>query len=109
MSMFALAIVASIQLAAVRAEIECIYPSRAGDDMLTASACAWRDQRGQIHILPEQLRRLTYDRRGLATVYAGGWRYVTRDGRSAAVMARDNGPDPFADGLARSPVGAKIG
>lgn len=51
------------------------------------------------------------DDAGLGAVFLAGdgWYYVDRRGRSARVLVWDNGPDPFAGGLARSPRGGKVG
>jgi hypothetical protein len=94
--------------AAAHLDLDCTYQTPAGGTP-TISRCAWRDARGQLRVAPRYLRRLTYDRFGLASLYADGWRYVTRDGRTAAVMGLDNWADPFADGLARSPADGKVG
>ena len=45
---------------------------------------------------------------GQVAVRGMGWLYVRRDGRAALVETFDNGPDPFAEGLARSRVGGKV-
>ena len=68
------------------------------------------DAAGHFHLKRNHLRAPDFDRHGLASVYiGGGWYDARRDGRLAPVMARDNGAEPFADGLARSPQGGKIG
>jgi hypothetical protein len=112
MSLLAFVLAASVQAPvapADRAVLDCAYESPESGEMLTVEHCAWKDAQGRVHLTRDHLSRLTYDRYGLAGVYVEGWRYLTRDGRSAAVLAFDNGPDPFAEGLARSPVGEKIG
>ncbi len=89
---------------------DCTYAPKAMGDMVHAEHCAWSDAAGHIHLKRAHLLALDFDRHGLASVYIGdGWYYVRRDGRLAPVMARDNGAEPFADGLARSPEGGKIG
>jgi hypothetical protein len=108
----ALALAASLWAAGVAAQpvlLDCTYESRANGDMLTVHDCATKDEQGKIRLPPRRLAQLKYDRGGLAGVFVEGWYYVTRDGRSAAVVAFDNSPDPFAEGLARSPAGGKIG
>jgi hypothetical protein len=95
---------------AANADYSCAYSSKAKSDVVQVDHCASADAAGHIHLKRQHLRALDYDRYGLASVYiGGGWRYVSRDGRLASVMTMDNGADPFADGLARSPVGAKVG
>jgi hypothetical protein len=78
-------------------------------EIQTFPHCARRDAGGGLHVEHSHLRRMAYDRYGLAAVFAGTWHYVTRTGRSAAVMPLDNGADPFSDGLARAPSNGKIG
>jgi hypothetical protein len=92
------------------ADYSCAYSSKAKDDVLHSDHCAWSDAAGHIHLKRQHRLALDFDRDGLASVnIGGGWRYVSRDGRLAPVMTMDNGAEPFADGLARSPVGDKIG
>ncbi len=112
MSIVALALAAAVQTlgpAAGRAPLDCAYAPSAGGELSTFDHCAWKDARGQVHFSRYHLERMAYDERGLASVYVGGWRYVARNGRSAAVMTFDNGPDPFANGLARSADGKMVG
>lgn len=85
----------------------CSYEYR--DDMRTFAHCAWIDAAGAAHLLPRHLARQAYDRHGVASLFVDRWYYVRRDGRSAPVMTFDNGPDDFADGLARSPLRGKVG
>ena len=111
MKALALALVVGLQTAAAAAQpavLDCAYAPRGGE-MQTFHGCASKDAEGQIHLQRQHLARLAYDRTGLTSVYVGGWYYLARDGSSAAVMAFDNGPDPFAEGLARAVVGSKIG
>jgi len=106
-----LALAAGIELTAAAAQpapLECAYTPRGGE-MQTFADCAWKDEQGQIRLSSPHLARLQFDRYGLAGVYVAGWYYIARDGRSAAVTTFDNGPDPFSEGLARSPIGDKIG
>ncbi len=63
-----------------------------------------------MHIAPRYLRGFRYDAHGIAAVAIDGWYYVRRDGRAAPVMDDgDNDAEGYFDGLARSPVGGKIG
>ncbi len=88
----------------------CTYSARNKGDVLHVDHCAWLDPAGRIHLKRAQHLALDFDRYGLAGVNIGDrWYYVSRDGRSAPVMAMDNWAEPFAEGLARSPVGGKIG
>jgi hypothetical protein len=89
--------------------LDCVYNSKAHHDTRTFKRCAWIDRDGQLHVTPWHLRQLSYDKHGLATIHVDQWYYVRRNGRLAPVMALDNWAEPFSDGLARSPVGKKIG
>jgi hypothetical protein len=83
---------------------------KAADDVIHVEHCARSDAAGHFHLKRQYLHALDFGRNGLASVYIdGGWYYVRRDGRLAPVMAMDNGAEPFSEGLARSPVGGKIG
>jgi hypothetical protein len=65
---------------------------------------------GTPRIEEETLAQLDYDADGLAVVWAAdSFHYVTRQGRTQAVITWDNGPDPLAEGLLRGRVGARIG
>jgi len=88
---------------------DCTYRSRTHHDVGTFKHCAWIDQNGHVHVAPRHLRRLSYDKYGLANIHVDRWYYVRRDGRVAPVMTLDNWAEPFSDGRARSPVGKKIG
>jgi WG containing repeat len=91
------------------ADLNCMYDSRADHAIHMFKSCAWKDQDGHLHVTLRHLRRLSYDRHGLATILIGQWFYVRRSGRLAPVMTFDNVAEPFSHGLARSPVGEKIG
>ena len=64
-------------------------------------------------VTPAARRTLSFDKFGLAGMYASstGWMYIDRRGRIVAdhVYAFDNGPDPFEDGLARVVRDGKVG
>jgi hypothetical protein len=95
---------------AATADYSCAYSAKGGGDVVQVDHCASSDAAGHIHLKRQHLRALDFDRQGLASVYLdGNWHYVSRDGRLARVMTMDNGADPFADGLARAQVGAKVG
>jgi hypothetical protein len=92
------------------AEYGCTYSSKAKGDVLHFERCAWSDAAGHVHLKHKHRLALDFDRYGLASINTGGgWYYVRRDGQLAPVMTMDNWAEPFADGLARSPVGGKIG
>jgi len=110
--MFALALAIAVQTLGPttgRAPLDCAYAPSGSGELSTFKHCASIDAKGQVHFARRRLERMAYDERGLASVYVRGWRYVARSGRSAAVMTFDNGPDPFASGLARSPAGKTVG
>ncbi|WP_246675416.1 WG repeat-containing protein [Mesorhizobium sp. B2-3-4] len=91
-------------------DYRCVYAPKAKGDIVDAEHCASSDAAGHIHLKRKHLLALDFDRHGLASINInGGWYYVRQDGRLAPVMAMDNWAEPFADGLARSPVGSKIG
>lgn len=98
-----------------RAEPEAFFDCWEPD--LTFKQCASAGPDGLPHLKQSYRRRLRYDSDDLAAVYligprdarTGQWFYVRRNGGMAPVMKYDNGPDDFSDGLARSPVGHKIG
>ena len=89
--------------------LSCTYASRRDNALLTHERCAWKDKSGATHVVPAHLRRLRYDRFGLAAVGVDGFYYARRDGRLAPTMTFDNGAEPFANGRARSPVNGRIG
>jgi len=71
--------------------------------------CAWKDEQGVLHLSQDRLRKLHHDKHGLAVIFVDEFYYVTQDGRTAPVEVFDNGAEEFSDGLARSPVGKKVG
>jgi hypothetical protein len=79
--------------------------------------CAATGPDGRPRLKRAYLARLRYDRDGLASVMLFNgtdtrqyqWYYVRRGVVPVPVKSMDNGPDYFEDGLARSPVGGKIG
>jgi hypothetical protein len=91
------------------ADYSCTYSPKAKGDVSHFERCTWSDAAGHLHLKREHLLALDFDRYGLAGIYIDGWYYVRRDGRLAPVMMMDNWAESFADGLARSPVGSKIG
>lgn len=89
---------------------DCTYSARAKSDVIHVEHCAWSDAAGHIHLKRKYNLALDFDRYGLASInIAGGWYYLRRDARLVPVMSMDNGAEPFADGLARSSVGGRIG
>jgi WG containing repeat len=87
--------------------LPCTYSGQR--DIVTVEDCGWIDASGRPHLRPGQRARLRYDRNWLSAVHLDQWYAVRRDGLMAPVMAFDNWAEGFADGLARSPRGAKIG
>jgi hypothetical protein len=95
---------------AASADTSCTYAAKAGGDVLHFEHCARLDAAGYPRLERKHLVALAFDRHGLASInIGGGWYYLRRDGRFAAVMKMDNWAESFADGLARSPVAGKIG
>lgn len=65
---------------------------------------------GRLQLSKAALAGLDYDAAGNATVHAGdGFHYVKRDGRQLAVVAWDNGADPYQQALVRTRVDGRIG
>lgn len=65
---------------------------------------------GRPRIAADSLAYLPFDDHGLAAVYAAdSFHYVTRDGRSQAVLTWDSGPDYVEDGLLRGRIGQRVG
>lgn len=75
------------------------------------SDCALRRPDGGFTIAAPVLRRLQFDRKGLAPIIIAGegYAYVRPTGAALVVATIDNGPDDFVDGLARVRIGGKIG
>ncbi|RFB76284.1 WG repeat-containing protein [Methylovirgula sp. 4M-Z18] len=72
--------------------------------------CASRGGDRRWHLKPELLKLLHLSGAHLGTLlFDDHWAYVRRDGVLQAVHVWDNGPDEFADGLARAAVDGKYG
>lgn len=100
----------SVASPATNPDHSCAYAPKAKGDVRHFEHCARSDAAGHSHLRHQHLLALDFDGRGLASVNIdGGWYYVRRGGRSAPVMTTDNAAEPFSEGLARSPVGGKIG
>ena len=100
----------SVASPATNPDHSCTYAPKAKSDVLHFEHCARSDAARHFHLKRQHILALDFDRNGLASVNIdGGWFYVRRDGRLAPVMTMDNGAEPFSEGLARSPVGGKIG
>jgi hypothetical protein len=92
------------------ADYSCAYALKAEGGIRHIDHCAWSDAAGRVHLKRKLRLTLDFHRHGLASVHIGGrWHYVSQEGRLAPVMTWDNWAEPFANGLARSPVGNKIG
>jgi hypothetical protein len=70
-----------------------------------------RNSVGDIRVSPQSLAQLSFGPDGLGTILAGerDMYFVTRQGKTAPAFLYDNGPDYFADGLARTVRNGKIG
>ena len=87
--------------AATSYPLRCSYVSTAGE-LLQADGCA-REEAGVVRIAPRLRARMRW-RRGLGEAAVGrDWFYVRRDGQATRMVTFEAGPDPFAQGLARSP------
>lgn len=95
-------------LAAAAVAASCSVPVQG--EMRTFADCVRSDASGAPRMAPHLLARVSRDAAGLGQVHSGGaWWYVDRTGRMVKVVAFDNGPDPFMDGLARAYDGRRIG
>ncbi|MDF2817815.1 MAG: hypothetical protein K0S73_1755 [Stenotrophomonas rhizophila] len=66
-------------------------------------------EQGRLSLDAAARARLDYDNQALAAVYAGdSFHYVSREGRTQAVITWDNGPDYVEEGLLRGRVGERI-
>ena len=65
---------------------------------------------GEMWILPEALEQLPFDPDSplLPLLVADRFHYARADGLTAEVLRWDNGPDPLAEGLVRSPRDGKV-
>ncbi|MFS2110726.1 WG repeat-containing protein [Sphingomonas sp. Sphisp140] len=89
--------------------LPCFHAPRGGE-LDTFPDCAAQANDGTLRLAPAHLKRLDFDRSGLATIHVGkSFHYVRRNGRTAPVMTMDNGADPFVNGRARSEWQGKIG
>lgn len=71
--------------------------------------CVSTDARGAMVVAAGARKQLAFEH-GLATISAdGAFYYVDRRGRAAQALPFDNGPDPFAEGLARTIESGKVG
>jgi len=104
-----LALTAASGPAQQRYPLTCFHAPRGGE-LDTFPDCAAQASDGTLRLAPAHLKRLDFDRSGLATIHVGrSFHYVRRDGRTAPVVTMDNGADPFVDGRARSEWQGKIG
>lgn len=79
-------------------------------EIVRIAGCARPQPDGSYQVTEQALRRLRFERRSLATVrLAGHFAYVSRSGRALAMADWENGPDEFANGLARTWIGKKLG
>ena len=86
--------------------LPCTYWSKR--DLETTEHCAAKTADGYT-IAPAILADLAYTD-DLATITFPGhqWFYRHRNGRMVEVLTYDNGPDPFAEGLARGRIGGDL-
>jgi hypothetical protein len=100
-----------ILLAAAVALLPCSYRKAGSREIAAHGLCASRAADGAIRIDTSHLRLLDYGSEGLAEVFVerAGWIYVRRGGATLEVLAFDNGPDGFSDGLVRIRRNGKIG
>jgi hypothetical protein len=95
----------------------CAYCSRVKTDedsdgeLQQHENCAVVDSNGDIVVVEEHLRNIDFGDDSIAGVYIAplGHAYVSRQGKVAMVCTYDNGPDYFAEGLARIVVDGKYG
>ena len=79
-------------------------------DVEHVAACATRFDDGRVVVNRDAIARVKFGENGVGSVRIDNqWVLVVRSGRTAPTVAFDNGPDPFADGLARTFRNGKIG
>jgi hypothetical protein len=111
----AVAAAAPAPSAALSHRAECSYQERATKaepepEIEPHGPCVTVDAAGTRTFDRAMLAAVVRDEAGLGAVALDdGWYYVDRAGRSVRVLAWDNGPDPFAEGLARVERDGKIG
>jgi hypothetical protein len=89
--------------------LACAYIARVPAAELEPHAACAALEGERLILAPRHLRQLRYETDGLASVWvAGQWYYVHSSGAALPVVTLDNGPDPFAEGLARSRRGGRI-
>ena len=86
--------------------LSCSYIARG--ELENADRCA-ASAAGTFHITTEVVAKLSYDH-GLASIaiHGRGWFYRRRDGRMVEMLTFDNGPDFFAEGLARAKIDGRL-
>jgi hypothetical protein len=97
--------------AAAAGLLPCSYRRAGSQEIAPQGPCASRAADGTIRIDKSHLRLLDYGSQGRAEVFVerAGWVYVRRGGATLEVLASDNGPDGFSDGLVRIRRNGKIG
>lgn len=95
---------------------QCTYAARASKanpslELASRGACCIYGADGAPRFEKRMLSAIQRNPEGLGAVFVDGdgWYYVDRKGGAAKVLAWDNGPDDFVDGVARSAQGGKIG
>lgn len=89
--------------------LTCMYAPNDGlVEIESHSQCA-APQGSQLLFSKKHLIRMHYSRKGLAEVLVNDqWYYVKTSGESLPVVAYDNGPDYFSEGVVRSLIDGKI-
>src|SRR5689334_11782766 len=89
--------------------LDCVYVEQGPNGMQDLHPKCAQLVNGQLHVEKADLARMWFDANGLAWLLVSGQHYyVKRDGSTLPVIAYDNGPDYFAEGLVRSRVNDKI-
>lgn len=97
--------------------VSCVYAARETEknptperqELQPRGECATLRRDGSLTVHPDHLHALHFGD-GLAAIFVPtGWYYVTPAGRTAPVLTYDNGPDYFAEGLARTHRSGKVG
>lgn len=111
----ALVSISTIACASAAEPLSCVYSPKITEGNQTPElgpqgACAVKTEDGEIRVLPAHLGLLDFRFEGLAAVnIERQFYYIRKDGVAAAVLAQDNGPDTFSEGLVRIRRGGKIG
>lgn len=89
--------------------LPCVYAGRGATTAMEEHANCAELVDDTLKIASRHLKAMSFPHRGVAEVWVDGrWYYVKKNGQSLNVLAIDNGPDPYSEGLTRSMIAGKI-